>query len=63
MTTYINVMTAESSELHANDQFAQSKEVLATDLTSLYKELSGWRGIQMMVRSRYPGVLSHAMQT
>jgi NodT family efflux transporter outer membrane factor (OMF) lipoprotein len=44
LTTYINVLTAESSELQANDQLAQSKEALAANLAALYKALGGgWR--------------------
>ena len=44
LTNYVNVLTAQSSELEASDQLAQSKEALAADLASLYKALGGgWR--------------------
>ena len=44
LTNYVNVLTAESNELQASDQLAQSKEALAADLASLYKALGGgWR--------------------
>jgi len=41
LTNYVNVLTAESNELQVNDQLAQSKQALATDLASLYKALGG----------------------
>ena len=38
------MLTAESNELQASDQLAQSKQALAADLASLYKALGGgWR--------------------
>jgi NodT family efflux transporter outer membrane factor (OMF) lipoprotein len=41
LTNYINVLTAESNQLQAGDQLAQSKQALAADLASLYKALGG----------------------
>jgi len=41
LTNYVNVLTAQSNELQVNDQSAQSKQTLATDLASLYKALGG----------------------
>ena len=44
LTTYINVLTAQSTELQASDQLAQSKQALAVDVASLYKALGGgWK--------------------
>ncbi len=44
LTNYINVLTAESNELQASDQQAQSKQALAADIASLYKALGGgWK--------------------
>ncbi len=44
LTNYINVLAAESNELQANDQLAQSRAALAAGLASLYKALGGgWR--------------------
>jgi NodT family efflux transporter outer membrane factor (OMF) lipoprotein len=39
--TFINVLTATTSELTAQDQLAQSTQALAQDLVSLYKALGG----------------------
>ena len=41
LTNYVNVLTAQSNELQASDQLAQSSAALATDLASLYKALGG----------------------
>jgi len=41
LINYVNVLTAQSNELQVNDQLAQSKQALATDLASLYKALGG----------------------
>jgi NodT family efflux transporter outer membrane factor (OMF) lipoprotein len=41
LTNFVNVLTAESNELQASDQLAQSSAALATDLASLYKALGG----------------------
>jgi outer membrane protein, multidrug efflux system len=44
LTNYVNVLTAESNQLQASDQLAQSKQALAGDLASIYKALGGgWR--------------------
>jgi outer membrane protein, multidrug efflux system len=44
LTNYVNVLTAESNELQADDQRAQSKQAMAADIASLYKALGGgWR--------------------
>jgi len=39
--TYVNVLTAQASELSVRGQLAQSRQVYATDLISLYKALGG----------------------
>ena len=39
--TYVNVLTAEASELSVRNQLEQSRQVFATDLISLYKALGG----------------------
>jgi NodT family efflux transporter outer membrane factor (OMF) lipoprotein len=44
IVTYVNVLTAQSSEQSARDQLAQSEQSLATDLVSLYKALGGGWG-------------------
>ena len=41
LVTYVNVLTAQSNELSARDQLAQSQQALAADLISLYKALGG----------------------
>jgi outer membrane protein TolC len=41
LTNYVNVLTAQSNQLQAGDQLAQSKQALAADLASLYKALGG----------------------
>jgi NodT family efflux transporter outer membrane factor (OMF) lipoprotein len=41
LTNYVNVLTAESNELQADDQRAQSKQAMAADIASLYKALGG----------------------
>ncbi|HEX3429605.1 MAG TPA: efflux transporter outer membrane subunit [Rhizomicrobium sp.] len=45
LVTYVNVLTAQSTLLSAEDQMAQSREAAAQDLVSLYKALGGgWSG-------------------
>jgi hypothetical protein len=39
--TYVNVLVAEVNELSVRDQLAQSRQLFATDLISLYKALGG----------------------
>ena len=41
MTNFINVLTAENSDLQAEDMLAQSRQALTADLASLYKALGG----------------------
>ncbi len=41
LVTYVNVLTAEATELSARDQLEQSRQIFATDLISLYKALGG----------------------
>ncbi len=41
LVTYVNVLSAQSSDLTAEDQLAQSRQALAADLVSLYKALGG----------------------
>jgi multidrug efflux system outer membrane protein len=41
LTNYVNVLTAQSNALQVNDQLAESRQALATDLASLYKALGG----------------------
>ncbi len=43
--TFINVLTATTARLNADDQVAQSTQALAQDVVSIYKALGGgWRG-------------------
>lgn len=43
--TYINVLSAQSTLLDAEDQLAQSRQAAAQDLVTLYKALGGgWQG-------------------
>jgi outer membrane protein, multidrug efflux system len=56
LTNYINVLTAESTELQARDQLAQSKQALAADIASLYKALGGgWRDDNNDIGAAAPG--------
>ena len=41
LVTYINVLSAQSTLLNAQDQLTQSRQALAQDLVSLYKALGG----------------------
>jgi NodT family efflux transporter outer membrane factor (OMF) lipoprotein len=41
LVTYVNVLTAQASELSARDQREQSRQAFAADLVSLYKALGG----------------------
>lgn len=41
LITYVDVLSAQSNYLSAQDQLAQSRGALATDLVSLYKALGG----------------------
>ncbi|MBV9990331.1 MAG: efflux transporter outer membrane subunit [Alphaproteobacteria bacterium] len=41
LTTYINVLQAQESDLTAQDQLAQSRLALSVDLVSIYKALGG----------------------
>jgi NodT family efflux transporter outer membrane factor (OMF) lipoprotein len=41
LTTYINVLQTQATDLSARDQLAQGQLALATDLVSLYKALGG----------------------
>ncbi|SJZ83392.1 efflux transporter, outer membrane factor (OMF) lipoprotein, NodT family [Enhydrobacter aerosaccus] len=41
LVTYVDVLSAQSNYLSAQDQLAQSHQALATDLVSLYKALGG----------------------
>ena len=44
LTTYVNVLEAQATDLSAQDQLAQSRLALAADLISIYKALGGgWR--------------------
>jgi multidrug efflux system outer membrane protein len=44
LTTYVNVLQAQATDLAAQDQLAQSRLMLSTDLVSIYKALGGgWR--------------------
>ena len=41
LVTYVNVLTAQSSLLNAEDQLAQARQQRAADLVSVYKALGG----------------------
>jgi outer membrane protein, multidrug efflux system len=41
LTTYVNVLQAQATDLAAQDQLAQSRLMLSTDLVSIYKALGG----------------------
>ena len=41
LTTYVNVLQAQETDLTAQDQLAQSRLALSTDLISIYKALGG----------------------
>jgi len=41
LVTYVNVLTAQASELSSRDQQVQSRQAFAADLVSLYKALGG----------------------
>ena len=41
LVTYLNVLTAQTTQLTAEDQLTQSRQQLAQNLVSLYKALGG----------------------
>ena len=41
LVTYVNVLQAQTTDLTAQDQLAQSRLALSTDLISIYKALGG----------------------
>jgi multidrug efflux system outer membrane protein len=56
LVTYLNVLTAQSTLLNAEDQLTQSRQALAQDLVSVYKALGGgWFVAPASAVAKIPG--------